>query len=84
MLIADILTGALAISYVGALWLSLASYRVSGERRIMASALVFAALLVKDIYVLILPFEGIAPGIVHFSVDIIGLGLVLVLWKWGR
>ncbi len=84
MLLMDILAGALTISYACALWLSLASYRVSGERRIMASALVFAALLVKDIYVLILSFEGTTPEVWHFSIDIIGLGLVLVLWKWRR
>ena len=83
MLLADILAGALAISYAGALWLSIASYRASGERRIMASAMVFIALLIKDIYVLTLSFEGMAPEIWHFSVDIIGMGIVLVLWKWG-
>lgn len=84
MLLTDILTGILAITYVFMLWLSLASYRVSREHRVMASAVIFVLLLIKDVSILFLSFEGVTLQIWHFAVDIIGLTVVLILWKWRR
>ena len=82
MLITDVLAGVLTITYVFMFWLSIASYKLSRERRIMVSAVIFIGLLVKNIYVIFLAFEGTTPEVWHFAIDLTGILIIVILWKW--
>ncbi len=84
MFTSDILLGFLLTAYLFICCLSILAYRASGERRIILSFSVFLILLIKSLYVFIVALSGKTSDACYFLVDIAGILIVVVMWKWKR
>ncbi len=82
MTIFNLLLGLLIPIYVFMLVISIAAYRSSGDRRILASSLIFSALLIKSVLAIYKTMSGEPFSQLFLLIDSVGIMLVIMLWKW--
>ncbi len=81
-MIFNVMLGLLLPIYIFFLGSTIAAYRTTGDRRILLASLIFLFLLIKSIFVVFRLLSGESPQTLLLLIDVMGIVLVILLWKW--